>query len=203
MFRCIPPVAPRPRVAEALLSSPRLPRRPPGWRAEMKFDQVGLRVTNLDRSLRFYTQALGLKIKARGDTRAWGGGLWVQLADPRSHRVVELNWYPRGSIFASRFAVGDGVDHLDFTMGVATHAALEREYRRLLRAGARPTRYSPDTTQGWMASVRDPDGIWITIGRRPTAAERKALRLASRASRSSRPQSRWAIGTDRGGGTLA
>lgn len=26
-----------------------------------------------------------------------------------------------------------------------------------------------------MASVRDPDGIWITIGRRPTLAERRAL----------------------------
>ena len=142
------------------------------------FEVVGLRVTNLPRSLRFYTRALGLKVVTRGDTRSWGGGLWVRLEDPRSHRTVELNWYPRDSRFASRYRVGEGVDHLDFTLGVAPRARLEAVYRRLLRAGARPTRYSPATTEGWMASVRDPDGIWITMGRRPTAAERRAMASA-------------------------
>ena len=29
--------------------------------------------------------------------------------------------------------------------------------------------------EGWMASVRDPDGIWITIGRLPTRAERRKM----------------------------
>jgi catechol 2,3-dioxygenase-like lactoylglutathione lyase family enzyme len=151
----------------------------------MKLQQVGLRVTNFDRSLRFYTRALGLRIKTRGDTRVWGGGLWVLLEDPRTHRVVELNWYPRGSRFASAYVVGDGVDHLDFTIGAAPRSALEREYRRLLRQGARPTRYTPATTDGWMASVRDPDGIWITVGRRPTGAETKALERRRRAQRRS------------------
>jgi len=64
------------------------------------------------------------------------------------------------------------VDHLDFTLGVATRAELERVYRRLLEHGARATGYEPSTTEGWMASVTDPDGIWITIGRRPTRSER-------------------------------
>lgn len=143
---------------------------------------MGLRVTKLQRSLRFYTKALGLKVVARGDTRSWGGGLWVQLEDPRTHRNVELNWYPRGSRFASRYVVGDGVDHLDFTLGAAPRSALESTYRRLLRAGAGPTRYSPVTTEGWMASVRDPDGVWITIGRRPTAVEMRAMARARRAT---------------------
>jgi len=148
----------------------------------MKFEQVGLRVTDFERSLRFYTRALGLRVKARGDTREWGGGLWVQLEDPRTRAVVELNWYPRGSMFGSRYDVGDGVDHLDLTVGVAAQPVLERAYRRLLRMGARPTGYTPATTSGWMASVRDPDGIWITIGRRPTASERKALERERSAS---------------------
>ncbi len=144
----------------------------------MKMEQVGLRVTNFERSLRFYTKALGLKVRARGDTRGWGGGLWAQLEDPRSHRFVELNWYPRGSLFGSRYSVGDGVDHLDFTVGVAPVSTLERVHARLLRQGARPTPFRPETTGGWMASVRDPDGIWITVGRRPTASERRALTRA-------------------------
>jgi catechol 2,3-dioxygenase-like lactoylglutathione lyase family enzyme len=143
--------------------------------ARLTFEVVGLRVTDLRRSLRFYTGALGFKIAARGDTRSWGGGLWVRLEDPKSHRNVELNWYPRGSRFWGSYSPGDGVDHLDFSLGSASRATLESTYRRLLRAGGRRTRYRPATTEGWMASVRDPDGIWITVGRQPTAAERRAM----------------------------
>jgi catechol 2,3-dioxygenase-like lactoylglutathione lyase family enzyme len=145
----------------------------------LRLHVVGLRVTNMPRSLRFYTRALGLRVSDRGDTRSWGGGLWVLLEDPGSHRFVELNWYPRTSIFYTPYRVGDGVDHVDFSIGPATVAKLEGVYRRLLRLGARPTRYSPATTQGWMASVRDPDGIWITIGRRPTPAERRKMSTPS------------------------
>lgn len=141
----------------------------------MRLEQVGLRVTDLSRSLRFYTRGLGLRIVQRGDTRSWGGGLWVQLKDPRSGRVLELNWYPRGSRFYARYRPGDSLDHIDFTVGVATQARLEREYERLLRFGGRPTKYVPSTTGGWMASVTDPDGVWITIGRRPTPSERRKL----------------------------
>jgi catechol 2,3-dioxygenase-like lactoylglutathione lyase family enzyme len=152
----------------------------------LRLEVVGLRVTNLQRSLRFYTKALGLRVAARGDTRWWGGGIWVRLEDPRTHRNVELNWYPRGSLFASRYTLGEAIDHLDFTLGVAPLRTLETVYRRLLKAGARPTRYSPSTTEGWMASVRDPDGIWITVGRQPTAAERRAIAKARDAARRKR-----------------
>lgn len=142
----------------------------------MRLETVGLRVTNLERSLRFYQRALGLRVLRRGDTRGWGGGIWVQLRDPKSKRVVELNWYPRGSLFYRAYRAGEALDHLDFTLGSVPRAALERTYRRLLRAGAGRTPYHPATTQGWMASVTDPDGIWITVGRRPTRAEARAMR---------------------------
>jgi len=147
----------------------------------MRLEVVGLRVTNMQRSLRFYTKVLGLKVVARGDTRGWGGGIWVRLEDPRTRRNVELNWYPRNSMFYTRYALGEGVDHLDFSLGSVPRSTLETLHRRLLRSGARPTRYSPATTEGWMASVRDPDGIWITVGRRPTPAERRAMARARKA----------------------
>jgi catechol 2,3-dioxygenase-like lactoylglutathione lyase family enzyme len=139
----------------------------------MRFENVGLRVVNLPRSLRFYTRALGFREVRRGDTRSWGGGIWVLLEDPKSRRKLELNWYPKASIFAGPYRTGDAVDHLDFTLGVASRDELERAYRRLLKQGARPTGYEPSTTEGWMASVIGPDGVWVTIGRRPTARERR------------------------------
>jgi len=153
---------------------------PPGVRSiagvsfpsAMRFEVVGLRVTHLERSFRFYTRALGLKEVRRGDTRSWGGGIWILLEDPKSRHRVELNWYPKGSLFSGPFRTGDAVDHLDFTLGVASRKELERVYRRLLRQGGKSTGYEPSTTGGWMASVKDPDGIWITVGRRPTPSER-------------------------------
>ena len=138
----------------------------------MRFEVVGLRVTRLDRSLRFYTRALGFKVVQRGDTRSWGGGIWVRLRGPGSRQLIELNWYPKGSLFAAPFRTGDAVDHLDFTLGVASRKRLEQVFQRLLRNGARRTKYDPSTTGGWMASVLDPDGVWITVGRRPTRSER-------------------------------
>jgi catechol 2,3-dioxygenase-like lactoylglutathione lyase family enzyme len=149
----------------------------------MRFGAVGLRVTDLKRSLRFYTKVLGLREVRRGDTRAWGGGVWVLLRDPRSRRVVELNWYPKGSRFGTPFRTGDALDHLDFDLGPVPRTTLERAYRRLLAGGGRPTGYRSQTTAGWMASVRDPDGIWITVGRRPTRAERARLQRTTRPKR--------------------
>jgi catechol 2,3-dioxygenase-like lactoylglutathione lyase family enzyme len=141
----------------------------------MRLEYLGIRVTNLARSVQFYTRALGLVVIRKGDTRSWGGGKWVLLRDPKSRRLVELNWYPKGSRFYTPFRTGDALDHLDFTIGAADRAVLERVYRRLLRFGAKPTGYHPATTEGWMASVKDRDGIWITVGRRPTRSERRAF----------------------------
>lgn len=145
----------------------------------VRLENAGIRVTDLARSLRFYTRALGLRVVRQGDTRSWGGGRWVLLQDPSSRRQIELNWYPRTSRFYTPFVAGDALDHLDFSLGVAERSALETVCRRLLRHGGRPTGYRPATTEGWMASVRDPDGIWITIGRRPTRKERRALGRAN------------------------
>jgi catechol 2,3-dioxygenase-like lactoylglutathione lyase family enzyme len=142
----------------------------------MRLLYAGIRVTNYRRSVRFYTRALGLQVVREGDTRSWGGGLWVLLRDPRSRRLIELNWYPPESRFWSPYLAGNALDHLDFTIGSASKASLVRTYRKLLRKGAKATHYSPDTTEGWMASVTDPDGNWITVGRRPTRSERLAHR---------------------------
>lgn len=138
----------------------------------MRLECVGVRVANLDRSLRFYTKALGLRIIRRDDCRNWGGGMTALLRDPASRRVLELNWYPRDSMFSGAYRKGDELDHLDVSVGASPRSALERAYRKLLRYGGRPTRFSPATTGGWAAMVRDPDGIWIRLGRSPMPSER-------------------------------
>jgi hypothetical protein len=65
------------------------------------------------------------------------------------------------------------LDHLDFTVGSVGPKTLERVYRDLLKNGGRPTRYTPSTTDGWAAMVKDPDGIWIRVGRSPTRSDQR------------------------------
>lgn len=151
----------------------------------MPLRYFGLRVRDLDRSLRFYTKALRLKEVRRGDLREFGLGIWVLLQDPRTHQRLELNWYPKGSKFATPYAPGEALDHLGFLLGRVPERALRAEHARLLRAGARPASIAqtgePD---GWVAYVLDPDGNCIEIFRWPTVAEVREERRRQAAARS-------------------
>jgi catechol 2,3-dioxygenase-like lactoylglutathione lyase family enzyme len=151
---------------------------------------AGIRVTRLDRSLRFYTKTLRLREVRRGDLRGDGVGIWVLLEDPKSKQRLELNWYPKGSYFATPFRLGEGLDHLGFWLGRVPRAVLEREYKRLLRQGARPTEIPPEKTDGWVAYVTDPDGHWIEIFRWPTPAEQRAADAAKKTKPTAKPKRR-------------
>lgn len=151
----------------------------------MPLHYVGIRVTDLRRSLAFYRRALGLRVAIRGDFRKLGRGIWVGLKDPKSGVMLELNWYPNGSKFATRFIPGESLDHIGVLLGAVGRRKLASEYDRLIRAGARPTGITPETTHGWAAYVTDPDGNWIEIFRRPTLAEVRKERRARHPRRAS------------------
>jgi catechol 2,3-dioxygenase-like lactoylglutathione lyase family enzyme len=151
----------------------------------VRLHYVGIRVSNLRRSLRFYTKVLGLRVMVRGDFRKFGRGIWVGLQDPRSKAKLEINWYPPESPFGSRYRAGDALDHIGFVIGHASARKLEKVYVGLLRAGARPTPMTPERTGGWMACVKDPDGNWVEIFRRPTPTEQRAERTAAHRRRRS------------------
>ena len=72
----------------------------------------GMRVTNLERSMKFYTEVLGMRQVKTGDFLRAGGGRYVLLKDPVSGQQLELNWYPDGSRFATRYEPGEGLDHI-------------------------------------------------------------------------------------------
>lgn len=117
----------------------------------------GIRVTDLDRSLAFYTGAMGLKELRRG--RASHGGTWVLLVDPRTRQRLKLDCYPPGSPFVTPYVPGDGLDHLGF------HASSpEALVRRLRAAGAKPV-LGPGQPTGvpGIHYFLDLDGNWIEV----------------------------------------
>jgi catechol 2,3-dioxygenase-like lactoylglutathione lyase family enzyme len=124
---------------------------------EFRFVYTGIRVSNLQRSVRFYTKVLGMKAYRKG--KMPHGGRYVGLKSPKSEVELELNWYPRTSRFYTPFNKRETLDHLAFTLGPGN----EREgYRRLVKAGAKGA-VSPDHAEDTDPYVMDPDGNWIEL----------------------------------------
>jgi len=130
-------------------------RGPTGETTPIRY--VGIRVTDLERSLRFYCEGLGLREQGRGHMSH--GGTFVGLEDPVSHFRLELNFYPPGSPFAAPYVPGEGLDHLGIDVPDA-RALIER----LRRGGARVA-VEPWLEGGryWIGFVEDPDGNWVEI----------------------------------------
>jgi catechol 2,3-dioxygenase-like lactoylglutathione lyase family enzyme len=115
----------------------------------------GIRVTEVERSVKFYTELLGLRKLRQGTMRH--GGKWILLEDPRSHQRLELNWYPDNSPFATPYRPGDGLDHIGFKVQDPAST-----YKRLIARGAAAA-LAPDDKNGMKGIyyLKDPDSNWI------------------------------------------
>ena len=117
----------------------------------MHYLHTMVRVTDLDASLRFYRDALGLEVISRREYPA-GKFTLVFLAAPGDHRAqVELtyNWEPEV------YSGGRNFGHLAYAVG-NIYAACER----LQAHGVTISRPPRD---GRMAFVRSPDNISIEL----------------------------------------
>ena len=121
----------------------------------------GIRVTDLEKSLEFYTELFGLKEVARGDHRRYGAGLFVLLRDPKSGQKLELNWYPEGSRHATPYSPGEGLDHIAFCVDNVAET-----FKQLVEKGVESTEIDPSQRRS-SAYLKDPDGNWIEIYQHP------------------------------------
>ncbi|MBS7633654.1 VOC family protein [Candidatus Bathyarchaeota archaeon] len=121
-----------------------------------KFQYVGIRVTNLQKSIEFYTKILGMKIVGQGKIDQTKGET-VGLQSEDGGFVLELNHYEEDSPYNTKYLVGEGLDHLAFkveNLDRALAEAQEAGYRTLLEMKADGGRW---------AYIEDPDGIWIEL----------------------------------------
>lgn len=126
----------------------------------MYLSYVGIRVTDLDRSLKFYKDIFGLEEVARGDNSRFGMGLFVLLRDSKSGMKLELNWYPEGSKYDTPYAVGEGLDHIAFCVD-----NIKERFKELVGKGVAATDFGPETRASY-CYVKDPDGNWIELYQR-------------------------------------
>jgi len=121
-----------------------------------KFTYVGIRVTNLQKSIDFYTKLLGMKVVGRGKVKQTKGET-VGLESEKGGFNLELNYYEKNSPYNTKYVVGEGLDHLAFKVDNLDDALKEAK-----QAGYRTALEIKSDGSRW-AYVEDPDGIWIEL----------------------------------------
>jgi catechol 2,3-dioxygenase-like lactoylglutathione lyase family enzyme len=133
---------------------------------------TGLRVTDLERSVRFYTDSFGLHEVARGDNSASGGGVSVLLRDAFTGQKLELNYYPPGSKYCVPYVPGEGLDHVAFRV-----KDLDAKLKQLAAEGFYPVRKGDpvEPIAGFrVAYLTDPDGNWVELWQQSGSMPKKA-----------------------------
>ena len=121
-----------------------------------KFTYVGIRVTDLEKSIDFYAKILGMKVTGRGKLEQTKGET-VGLQSEKDGFILELNYYEKDSPYNTKYIVGEGLDHLAFKVDDFDKALEEARlagYRTILEMKADSSRW---------AYIEDPDGIWIEL----------------------------------------
>jgi lactoylglutathione lyase len=121
-----------------------------------KFTYVGIRVRDLEQSIKFYTQVLGMKLKGRSRIESTKGET-VSLETEDGGFTLELNYYDKNSPYFTEYSPGEALDHLAFgvdDLGKALESARSGGYRIISEHKSNENKW---------AYVEDPNGIWIEL----------------------------------------
>jgi len=127
---------------------------------------IGIRVRDMDRSMKFYSELLGLKTIIPEHKNDLLSSRIIMLRDEKTGQQLELNWYPDGGQFGVPFVPGESLDHIG--VRVDDVPAFLEEAKRLggKVADLRPYRDFPShkNPEGNTAAyVEDPDGNILEI----------------------------------------
>jgi lactoylglutathione lyase len=120
------------------------------------FTYVGIRVKDLQRSIDFYTNLLGMTLVARHAIPETRGEI-AELQSGDKAFILELNHYGEASPYRTEYVVGEGLDHLAFKVDDIDTALREAE-----RLG-HPLTLEVTTDRSRWAYIEDPNGIWIEL----------------------------------------
>jgi lactoylglutathione lyase len=121
-----------------------------------KYTYTGIRTTNLQRSIEFYTKLLGMELIGRSRIEQTKGETAV-LQSEKGGPILELNYYEENSPYNMKYTVGEGLDHLAFKVD-----DLDKTLEEARKAGHKTILQLKQDAGRW-AYVEDPDGIWVEL----------------------------------------
>jgi lactoylglutathione lyase len=123
----------------------------------VRFWYTGIRVKDLEESIRFYREALGFQVVLRGKMRSHEG-MYVHMRTPTGKQILELNYYPETSKFHEDYVCGSELDHIGLYV-----RNVREQFKRLTGLGCEPA-VEPFNQGSWvLAFVKDPNGIWLEL----------------------------------------
>jgi lactoylglutathione lyase len=123
----------------------------------VRFWYTGIRVKDLEESIKFYKEALGFNVILKGRMKTHEG-TYVQMRTPTGKQILELNHYPKTSKFYEDYVNGCELDHLGFYV-----SDVRGQYERLISLGCEPA-VEPFNQGSWvLAFVKDPNGVWLEL----------------------------------------
>ena len=124
-----------------------------------RFIYTGIRVKNMDESIKFYTEVLGMEIAEKRQRTEPTKGEGVTLKSPDSNQLLELNFYESDSPFYAPYENGEDLDHLAFDVE-NLEGAISDLRKKGIEIVVEPYQIGVDV--GWKeAFIKDPNGIWI------------------------------------------
>ena len=127
----------------------------------MRFLHTSITVMDLERSIRFYTEMLGLTFERRRRIPENHAEI-AFVVDPTSGARIELTrWEEKTAIDP-----GEQLDHLAFEVDDVERVVADARSRGVPIA-KEPFRLAGGS--GRLAFLLDPDGVWIELIERPTA----------------------------------
>lgn len=139
--------------------------------ANFRFIYTGIRVRDMEESLKFYTKILQMEIVDKLEKTEPTRGQVVTLRSRDSQQLLELNYYEQNTRFGTEYKNGEELDHLAFDVKdlLGTVEDLRKQGVEII---AEP--YSIGASIGWKeAYVRDPNGIWIELLERNSPSTEK------------------------------
>jgi lactoylglutathione lyase len=116
---------------------------------------TGIRVKDMDESIKFYTEVMGMQLLDREKSPITQGECSM-MKSQFSEQIIELNWYAEGTKFDTPYINGSEIDHLGFDVEDldAWLQDLERKNVKII--------LRIHEIGGWNeAFIEDPNGIWI------------------------------------------
>jgi len=118
------------------------------------FFYTGITVRDLDRSIKFYTEVMEMKLVAR-IKNPYTKGEFAELVSREGELPnLELNWYSD----IKEYKNGDELDHLGFLVEDA-----HKELERFKELGIKIAKELYESKNHVIFFIRDPDGIWLEI----------------------------------------